>query len=130
MLVYLFIYLFIFFKSWRIRSSSPLISKMIRVKMVRLPGSNTSQWLPSGGGLRFTFTPATRTEARSAVNMRTGAAGERGGGHGSGAAKICINFDQTQEAYKSKNSLELLRSLVVFKLCSYDFLVDRNKEVM
>lgn len=41
-----------------------------------------------------------------------------------------VDFEQTQEAYKSKNSLELLRSLLVFKLCSYDFLVDRNKEIM
>lgn len=43
---------------------------------------------------------------------------------------ISLNFDQTREAYMSKDSLELLRSLVVFKLCSYDFLVDKNKEVM
>lgn len=40
-----------------------------------------------------------------------------------------VDFEETQEAYKSKDSLELLRSLVVFKLCSYDFLVDRNQEV-
>ncbi|KAK7934307.1 hypothetical protein WMY93_005203 [Mugilogobius chulae] len=43
--------------------------------------------------------------------------------------RISIDFEQTQEAYKSKDSLELLRSLVVFKLCSYDFLVDKNKEI-
>lgn len=47
-----------------------------------------------------------------------------------GANGISLNFDQTREAYMSKDSLELLRSLVVFKLCSYDFLVDKNKEVM
>lgn len=102
-----------------VRSSFPPVSKMIRVKMVTMTGSNNTQRLLSGGGLRFPFTTA------EPVNRRTG---ERGGD--SGAAKICINFDQTQEAYKSKNSLELLRSLVVFKLCSYDVLVDRNKEVM
>uniref|UniRef100_A0A669FA91 Proline dehydrogenase n=1 Tax=Oreochromis niloticus TaxID=8128 RepID=A0A669FA91_ORENI len=44
--------------------------------------------------------------------------------------KYQYNFEQTREAYKSKDSLELLRSLVVFKLCSYDFLVDKNKEIM
>lgn len=102
-----------------VRSSFPPVSKMIRVKMVSMTGSNNTQRLLSGGGLRFPFTTA------EPVNRRTG---ERGGD--SGAAKIRINFDQTQEAYKSKNSLELLRSLVVFKLCSYDVLVDRNKEVM
>ncbi|XP_068166800.1 proline dehydrogenase 1, mitochondrial [Antennarius striatus] len=43
---------------------------------------------------------------------------------------ISVDFNQTQEAYRSKDSLELLRSLVVFKLCSYDILVDKNKEIM
>ncbi|KAJ8286036.1 hypothetical protein GJAV_G00033790 [Gymnothorax javanicus] len=45
-------------------------------------------------------------------------------------SKIAIDFENTKEAYKSKNTLELLRSLLVFKLCSYDFLVDKNKEIM
>ena len=45
------------------------------------------------------------------------------------SSKIVVDFEQTQEAYKSKDSLELLRSLVVFKLCTYDILVDKNKEV-
>lgn len=58
--------------------------------------------------------------------------GEEGEGTAAAAAanEISVDFEQTREAYKSKDSLELLRSLVVFKLCSYDFLVDTNKEVM
>ncbi|XP_041754005.1 proline dehydrogenase 1, mitochondrial [Coregonus clupeaformis] len=44
--------------------------------------------------------------------------------------KIAIDFDNTHEAYKSKNNIELLRSLLVFKLCTFDFLVDKNKELM
>ncbi|XP_071753789.2 proline dehydrogenase 1, mitochondrial [Centroberyx gerrardi] len=51
-------------------------------------------------------------------------------GTGTGTNEISVDFEQTQEAYKSKDSLELLRSLVVFKLCSYDFLVEKNKEIM
>ncbi|XP_072289393.1 proline dehydrogenase 1, mitochondrial [Eucyclogobius newberryi] len=43
--------------------------------------------------------------------------------------EISVDFEQTQEAYKSKDSLELVRSLLVFKLCSYDFLVNQNKEI-
>ncbi|TRY94977.1 hypothetical protein DNTS_004653 [Danionella cerebrum] len=45
-----------------------------------------------------------------------------------GVEKIRVDFDNTREAYKSKDTLELLRSLLVFKLCTFDFLVDRNKE--
>lgn len=44
-------------------------------------------------------------------------------------SKIHIDFDNTQEAYKSKGNIELLRSLLVFKLCTIDLLVDKNKEV-
>ncbi|XP_055730692.1 proline dehydrogenase 1, mitochondrial-like isoform X1 [Salvelinus fontinalis] len=44
--------------------------------------------------------------------------------------KIAIDFDNTHEAYKSKDNIELLRSLLVFKLCTFDFLVDKNKELM
>lgn len=43
--------------------------------------------------------------------------------------KIRIDFDNTEEAYKSKGNIELLRSLLVFKLCTIDFLVEKNKEV-
>ncbi|KAK2872347.1 hypothetical protein Q8A67_022244 [Cirrhinus molitorella] len=44
--------------------------------------------------------------------------------------RISIDFDNTQEAYKSKDTMELFRSLLVFKLCTFDFLVDKNKELM
>lgn len=47
----------------------------------------------------------------------------------SSSNKISIDFEQTKDAYQSKDTLELLRSLFVFKLCSYDILVDKNKEV-
>lgn len=44
-------------------------------------------------------------------------------------SKIHIDFDNTQEAYRSKGNIELLRSLLVFKLCTIDVLVEKNKEV-
>lgn len=66
-----------------------------------------------------------RHDAQSPGQPRTA------GRHGTDTAnEISVDFEKTREAYKSKDSLELLRSLVVFKLCSYDFLVDKNKEVM
>lgn len=43
---------------------------------------------------------------------------------------VSVDFDNTHEAYRSKDSLELLRSLLVFKLCTFDYLVDKNKELM
>lgn len=39
------------------------------------------------------------------------------------------DFSNSREAYRSKTSAQLLRSLLVFRLCSYDLLVDRHKEV-
>ncbi|NP_001089485.1 proline dehydrogenase (oxidase) 1 L homeolog [Xenopus laevis] len=41
-----------------------------------------------------------------------------------------MNFDNTQEAYKSKATWELLRSIMVFWLCSIDTLVDRNQQIL
>lgn len=81
---------------------------------------------------------AARTEDAPQVSGRSteqdsdcpGRLGQEGGNSPSSRAnEISVDFEQTQEAYKSKDSLELLRSLVVFKLCSYDFLVDKNKEI-
>lgn len=53
----------------------------------------------------------------------------RGEGHAPSGTDIHVDFEQTKEAYKSKGTAELLRGLLVLKLCSYDFLVDKNKEV-
>ncbi|TNN39467.1 Proline dehydrogenase 1, mitochondrial [Liparis tanakae] len=64
-------------------------------------------------------TPAEHDPARAA---RPGQPGKDGA--------LSVDFEQTQMAYKSKDSLELLRSLVVFKLCSYDLLVEKNTEIM
>ncbi|KAM3939519.1 proline dehydrogenase 1, mitochondrial isoform 2-T2 [Leptodactylus fuscus] len=43
---------------------------------------------------------------------------------------VTMNFENTQEAYKSKATWELLRSLMVFWLCSVDPLVDRNQQLL
>ncbi|XP_055511845.1 proline dehydrogenase 1, mitochondrial-like isoform X2 [Leucoraja erinacea] len=40
------------------------------------------------------------------------------------------DFSNSREAYRSKTSAQLLRSLLVFRLCSYDLLVDRHKELI
>ncbi|KAM9391854.1 proline dehydrogenase 1, mitochondrial [Pholidichthys leucotaenia] len=82
--------------------------------------------------------PPTQTE-HDGVGSRGGSeapglsgigGGGGGGGWGEAPNEISVDFEQTREAYRSKDSLELLRSLVVFKLCSYDFLVDQNKEII
>uniref|UniRef100_A0A672ZLV2 Proline dehydrogenase n=1 Tax=Sphaeramia orbicularis TaxID=375764 RepID=A0A672ZLV2_9TELE len=41
---------------------------------------------------------------------------------------IHVDFDNTQEAYKSKDNIELLRSLLVFKLCTFDFLLESHEQ--
>nr|XP_057912233.1 proline dehydrogenase 1, mitochondrial [Doryrhamphus excisus] len=50
--------------------------------------------------------------------------------NGHNLSKIDIDFNNTEEAYKSKDNIELLRSLLVFKLCTIDLLVEKNKELM
>uniref|UniRef100_A0A3B4YJG0 Proline dehydrogenase n=2 Tax=Seriola lalandi dorsalis TaxID=1841481 RepID=A0A3B4YJG0_SERLL len=105
------------------------------------------KWLLSRRRLRSTVTSTTsptQKEQRDDVSSRGGAQHDtarpespgqpgRGGRDGTttkAANETFVDFEQYQEAYKSKDSLELMRSLVVFKLCSYDFLVDKNKEIM
>ena len=40
-----------------------------------------------------------------------------------------FTFDDGNNAYRSKTSWEIVRALAVFRLCSFDFLVNRNKQV-
>uniref|UniRef100_A0A3Q3DLG1 Proline dehydrogenase n=1 Tax=Hippocampus comes TaxID=109280 RepID=A0A3Q3DLG1_HIPCM len=54
----------------------------------------------------------------------------RGACSGRDSGGVSVDFEHTREAYKSKDSLELLRSLMVLKMCSFDFLVDKNQEIM
>ncbi|XP_047448752.1 proline dehydrogenase 1, mitochondrial [Mugil cephalus] len=93
--------------------------------------------LPLNRRPRSTLTSATSASERDEP-VGSGASRPGRGGRGrtdtpaAAAAThgISVDFDHPREAYKSKDSLELLRSLVVFKLCSYDFLVEKNKEIM
>lgn len=46
-----------------------------------------------------------------------------------GHPSIDLTFNNAHEAFRSKSTLELMRALFVFNLCSVNFLVERNKEV-
>ncbi|XP_075881840.1 proline dehydrogenase 1, mitochondrial [Nelusetta ayraudi] len=74
--------------------------------------------------------PLVPRRARSTVTSAQASVSGRTGDSAAGPGVVSVSFEQTREAYRSKDSLELLRSLVVFKLCSYDFLVERNQEIM
>ncbi|XP_027018766.1 proline dehydrogenase 1, mitochondrial [Tachysurus fulvidraco] len=76
---------------------------------------------------RLQMSRARQTEA---VHHQKALAHFRGEGHALSGTDIHVDFEQTKEAYKSKGTAELLRGLIVLKLCSYDFLVDKNKEIM
>lgn len=44
--------------------------------------------------------------------------------------KLDLKFEDTKTAFKSKSNWELFRALVVLKLCSFQFLVKHNMEIM
>ncbi|XP_047197337.1 proline dehydrogenase 1, mitochondrial [Hippoglossus stenolepis] len=98
------------------------------VLLSRTPGADTpGRWLLSSR-IRLRRSSAQRTEQRrdeASSSTSTSSSSRTRAANG-----ISVDFDLTREAYKSKDSLELLRSLVVFKLCSYDILVDKNTEIM
>eukprot|EP00794_Sanderia_malayensis_P014298 gene14298-15786_t len=50
--------------------------------------------------------------------------------HGDTASDAVLDFDNPKQAFKSKTTWEILRALVVFKLCSFDLLVDNNRKLM
>ncbi|CAH1800477.1 unnamed protein product [Owenia fusiformis] len=45
-------------------------------------------------------------------------------------SRLDLSFTSAQEAYKSKTTWELIRAIVVYKLCSYEFIVNRNRELI
>nr|XP_057927986.1 proline dehydrogenase 1, mitochondrial isoform X2 [Doryrhamphus excisus] len=74
--------------------------------------------------------PAAANQVHTQVDLGGDDAATRSGGSGQASEGTFVDFDHPREAYRSKDSLEILRSLVVLKMCSYDFLVDKNQEVM
>lgn len=44
--------------------------------------------------------------------------------------RIDQSFENAREAYMSKSNLEILRCIAVFQMCSINFLVEKNKQVL
>ncbi|MCI4392842.1 hypothetical protein PGIGA_G00150810 [Pangasianodon gigas] len=86
--------------------------------------------LQSGFNGGFRRLPVSRSSRPEAVLHQKALAHFGGVEHARAGGEIQVDFEQTKEAYKSKGAAELLRGLLVFKLCSYDFLVDKNREIM
>ena len=43
--------------------------------------------------------------------------------------KLDLTFEDSKTAFKSKTTLELMRGLLVFQLCSINFLIENQKTV-
>lgn len=41
-----------------------------------------------------------------------------------------LSFNDGRNAFRSKTTWEIIRALAIFRLCSFDFLVNRNKELL
>ena len=44
--------------------------------------------------------------------------------------RLDLNFENSKEAFKSKTNYDLIRGLLVFRLCTYDFLVTHNQRLL
>lgn len=51
-------------------------------------------------------------------------------GTGPSSRSLDLSFSESEIAYRSKTTLELMRSVMVLKLCQFDFLVKYNKQVI
>lgn len=102
----------------RLGADSPF-NRLLSIRRLRSTGSTGS-----------TVRSASAEPQDGVSTARSPRRGGRDTGTGTGTDGIYVDFEQTRGAYKSKDSLELLRSLLVLKLCSFDLLVDKNKEVM
>jgi len=69
-------------------------------------------------GIRYQSAGRTTSSAAPTAAARTEAVEE-----------LQLDFGNTQEAYRSKTFVELLRHYAVFKIFSYQLLVDNNKLV-
>lgn len=45
-------------------------------------------------------------------------------------SKLDLTFENSQLAFKAKSSLDLLRGYLVFQLCSFNFLINNQKQVL
>lgn len=104
--------------------------------LARANATNVNKMLASPGRCRSTVASAKSQEERSQVEGCAVVEAEPVEliSHTKASPKarrthVKVDFDNTQEAYKSKGNIELLRSLLVFRLCAVDVLVEKNKEV-
>ncbi|XP_030848185.1 proline dehydrogenase 1, mitochondrial [Strongylocentrotus purpuratus] len=51
-------------------------------------------------------------------------------GAGPSPRSLDLSFSESEIAYRSKTTLELMRSVMVLKLCQFDFLVKYNKQLL
>ena len=93
--------------------------------MIRTCGKHLVFWsknkISVHGGSRFVLIPKFRVSRSYA-----GTTNEE---NSSLTEKTVLNFNDTKRAYRSKTTGEVLRALLVFKLCSVNFLVDYNRQV-
>lgn len=71
------------------------------------------------------------SSVRGKASSATAVVGQGAAGSNQTSPKepLDLTFSNTKEAYKSKTSAELIRTLFVLKLSSYDFLIENHPRV-
>lgn len=87
---------------------------------------------PSPNAIRsLLFLARSSSHSVAEVSRTTTISSERDQQAGSSAEQTLrgFSFNDGKTAFRSKTSWEIIRALAIFRLCSFDFLVNRNKEV-
>ena len=101
-----------------------LVGLQERSCVIHLETSNRGK-----NGSIFTKKFCHSTSNKISTRTKTTGVLDAEGIHESSNIETTLDFEDFEKAFKAKSTGEITRALMVYKLCSFDFLVNRNKMV-